>query len=346
MLRTKMMQSRGSTLLVLVLGLLVLALTSTAFAQRGTMNSKYATKEAHHNGLSFQPRPDAIYTGADYIAGGVGMRNLIRGGITLSGSSGVSGPMQDALLYWSVLGPVTSADQHPVTVTRRNPGPAISVSVFGDLIATGPDPCWGSTGNWIYRAHLPVTLVNGPGNYEVSFQPAASGLNTGEDPFDGNVVAPLMEGAAIVGITAGSRIVTVFDTQAGLLLFPPSLSYTLNLLVPTIANDDLKFTTIGADGQAGLGLTADRQISFKETFISNFTFPQLAGPTCLTGSLAVCDNDADWNGNSGSPLPQLFDVRTHEFSQPEGGFNSLHVLYTDAADCANVVANVFSQITH
>jgi hypothetical protein len=152
-----------------------------------------------------------------------------------------------------------------------------------------------------------------------------------------------MEGAAIVAITRGAKIVTVFDDQAGLLLIPPSLSYALDLLVPTFTNDTMKFTTIGADGQVGSSVAAENAVATENTYIDNFPpFPlHLAGPTAPLASNT--DPDSDWNGNSGAPLPQLFDVTTHQFILSPPGFDSLHVHYTSAGDCTNVIANVVAQ---
>jgi hypothetical protein len=324
---------------VFLLGLLFLAVANRASAQLGTTNSPFGNHENPANTPEIFAQNDAIYPGADYLAGGVGLRNQLQRSIILSGTP--TGPTTDALIYWSVLGPVKAQDK-TVTVARLKPAPTAAVTVLGDEIAVGKDPCWGSDGNHIYRAHVPITVVSGTGDYLVTFATGAGGLSNGEDPWDGTVTYPLMEGAAIVAITRGSKIVTVFHDQAGLLLSPPSLSYNLNLLVPTLPNSAMKFTTIGADGQVGTSVNADLATSQEETFIDNFPpFPkQLAGYSCKA---ADCDSDSDWNGNSAAPLPQLFDVTTHGFTLVPGGFNALHVHYTSKADCTNIIANVVSQ---
>lgn len=334
-----------------LLGVLVLALVSTAFGQWGTTKSKFAPHGPVVQRRTIKAPPTtAVYRDADYVTGGVGLRNNLERSIILSGSCQGANPCgspKDVIAYWSVLGPVTS-DDTKITVTRMFPTPQASVTVTGDQIGVGPDPCWGSDGNHIYRAHLPVSVVTGNGNYLVKFGPKASGLTNGEDPFDGNVVFPLMEGAAIVAITSGANLVTVFDDVAGLGLFPPELDYVLPLTVPTIMNDNVRFTTIGADGQVGSGPNgtfADLAVTQEQTFINNFSpFPlQLAGPF---GTEAQATNDSDWNGNAGAPLPQLFDVTTHGFVDPLGGFTEMHVKYTSFGDCTNVVANVVAQIQH
>jgi len=333
-----------------LLGVLVLAVVSTAFAQLGTQNSKFASHEQVVQGRVFKPPTTALYRDADYVTGGVGLRNSLERSIILSGSckgANPCGSTRDAIVYWSVLGPVTSDDTR-VTVTRQFPAPQASVTVTGDEIGVGPDPCWGSDGNHIYRAHLPVSVVTGNGTYLVKFGPKAGGLSNGEDPWDGNTVFPLMEGAAIVAITSGAKFVTVFDDVAGLGLLPSvgHLAYVLTLTVPTLMDDSIKFTTIGADGQVGTSVNADLDVTNEQTFIDNFSpFPlQLAGPNPMNN--VATNNDSDWNGNAAAPLPQLFDVTTHGFVDPLGGFTEMHVRYTTAADCTNVVANVVSQFQH
>ncbi len=259
------------------------------------------------------------------------MRNLGQRRIILSGAPNTT-PL-DAYVYWSVLGPVTTEDSS-IIVRRLLPLPESSYTALGDLIAIGPDPCWGSTGNYIYRAHLPVSLVTGNGNYLVKFKPGASGLTDGEDPWNENVVFPLVEGAALVVITTGSHYVTVYDGQAGMLLIPPSLSYTLAPLFAAIPGGPIRFDSIGADGQVGGSTTADPAAKEK-TFITNVPI-QIAGPGSPT------NKDSDWNGNSGAPLPQLFDVTGHSFT-PFAPLSQLDVQYTSKNDCINIIANVVSE---
>lgn len=317
------------------MAILIACAFSTASAQLGTTHSKFAPQQQTLGPEKvIHPDTTAIYPNADYATGGVALRNQVQRSIILSGAPNTT-PL-DAYIYWSVLGPVNAADSS-VTIQRLWPKPTTIpyiVTLTGDLLAIGPDPCWGSTGNYIYRAHPPVSVVTGNGNYLVKFATAASGLTDGEDPWDGNVVFPLMEGAALVTITTGSHYVTVYDGQAGMLLFPPSLSYTLSPFIGT-PGGPIRFDTIAADGQVGSSTTATPGVSMEQTFITNI-------PIQIAGTGSPTNTDSDWNGNSGAPLPQLFDVTGHSFT-PRAPVSLLSVTYTSGGDCGNIIANVASE---
>lgn len=318
---------------VFLIGLLVLVVAGTAVAQLGTTNSKFAPQQRTLGPEKvIHPDTTAIYPNADYATGGAALRNQVQRSIILSGAPNTT-PL-DAYIYWSVLGPVNTADGS-VTIQRLWPNPTTPpyiVTLTGDLLAIGPDPCWGSTGNYVYRAHPPVSVVTGNGNYLVKFATAASGLTDGEDPWNGHVVFPLMEGAALVTVTTGSHFVTVYDGQAGMLLFPPSLSYTLSPFIAAFPGGPIRFDTIGADGQVGSSTTAQPGAATELTYVGA---TQIAGP-------GASDPDSDWNGNSGAPLPQLFDVAGHTFTPP-GSLSALPVTYTSGGDCGNIIANVASE---
>jgi hypothetical protein len=315
---------------VSICGLVAIAMLSTASAQLGTVNSKYASKAAANVAGPTVPAPlTLIYPGADYATGGVGLRNQLQRSIVISGSPETNAI--DAVVYWSVLGPVTHQDSS-VTVQRLWPNPGVApaaVTVLGTLIAIGGDPCWGSNGNYIFRAHLPTTVVTGNGNYLIKFAPGASGLSNGADPWV-SIAFPAMEGAALVAVKKGNHIVSIFDEQAGI-TFSSSVSYTLSLLVPTSGGQVL-WDNIGSDGQLG-----DSRFAFgpqEKTFINGV---KIAG----AGGL---DNDSDWNGNSALPLPQLFDVTGHDItSAAPAGTLALKVLFHSAGDCLTTMANVVSQ---
>lgn len=323
---------------VFLIGLLVLVVAGTAVAQLGTTNSKFAPQQRTLvNGPEkvIHPETTAIYPFADYATGGVALRNQVQRSIILSGAPNTT-PL-DAYVYWSVLGPVNAADSS-VTIQRLWPNPSTPpyiVTLTGDQIAVGPDPCWGSDGNHVYRAHPPVSVVTGNGNYLVKFATAASGLADGEDPWNGHTVFPLMEGAALVTITTGTHFVTVYDSQAGMLLIPPSLSYTLSPFIAAFPGGPIRFDTIGADGQVGMSTTAEPGVSMEQTFITNI-------PIQIAGTGSPTNTDSDWNGNSGAPLPQLFDVTGHSFT-PSAPVSQLNVLYTSGGDCTNIIANVASE---
>ena len=328
-------KSLNNPLYVFVLGL-PLVLLATASAQLGSIHSPHVPKAPQRNAPIIQPF--AYYSGADYATGGVGLRNQNDGGITISGLPVGLGMPQDAYLYWSVLLPSASVPPAVTTVRliRTAPvGPTAGVATLaGDLIATGGDPCWGSYGNFIYRAHVPVSVASGNGSYLIKLMAGASGLTDGEDPWDGNVVFPLFEGASLIIVGNGTHVVSVFDGIAGLTSIGTPVEYVLSLIVPTTGGPVL-WDNIGADGQVGFSRTAGPEA--QETTTINGV--PIAGP-----GIGAIDSDSDWNGSAASPLPQLWDDTGHDITAagPQGT-TSLDVFFTSPADCWNTVVNVVSQ---
>ncbi|HUO17708.1 MAG TPA: hypothetical protein VMX38_22185 [Verrucomicrobiae bacterium] len=301
-----------------------------ALGQLGTVNSKYGSAAPQWAvvGPVVEPSSTEIYPNADYSTGGVALRNVGQRSVIVSGSP-TTGSI-DAIAYWSVLGPIKNADYY-ITVRRLWPNPTTApymVTVFGTLIAIGGDPCWGSTGNYIFKAHLPTTVVTGNGNYLISFAPAASGLTTGDDPWVHNAF-PAMEGAALVVLKTGTHVVSVFDSQAGITFAGP-LSYTLSLLVPTTGQ--VLWDNIGADGQLGTSLTPT--VTGKTTTVNGTL---VAGP-------GAPDMDSDWDGSAGWPLPELFDVTGHDvtIAAPAGSL-ALNVAFQAQGDCVTTIADVVAQ---
>ena len=320
-----------------LLGLLaILACLGTASAQLGTTNSKYGTNApAVVNFGMVDPNPQQIYYNADYSTGGAALRNQLQRSIVISGGINPAGGAQAAWIYWSVLGPLSGASG-VVTVQRLWPNPGTSPTttppIHGQPIAIGADPCWGSNGNHIYRAGLPTSVVTGNGNYLVQFGVGAGGLSNGADPWLGPVIPPLIEGAALVVIRKGTNTVTIFDGQAGI-TFDAMATYTLNLPTPTSGGTVL-WDNIGADGQ--LGKSRDAYVASETTTINAC---QVAGPLAI-GS----DTDSDWNGSSGLPLPQLFDVTGHDITcAAPAGTTALNVVFQSQGDCLTTIANVVSQ---
>ncbi len=309
----------------------LLAVVPLALGQLGTVNSKYG-KNAPLTvaGPTVQPSGTEVYPNADYSTGGAALRNLGQRSIIVSGNP-ASGSI-DAIAYWSVLGPITRQDNF-ITVQRLWPNPTTfpsTVTVLGSLIAIGGDPCWGSSGNYIFKAHLPTTVVTGNGNYLVKFAPSASGLTTGDDPWSTGGVFPAIEGAGLVVIKSGGHTVSLFDAQAGL-TFSGSLSYTLSLILPTTGGQVL-WDNLGADGQIGTSRTAS-----VANDLSTINGVAIAGP-------GAPDTNSDWGGSAGLPLPQLFDVTGHDITgTAPAGTTALNVLFQSQGDCLTTVANVVSQ---
>ena len=327
-----------NTLRVFLLGLLTaLVLLATASAQLGTVNSPYLTKAPERGPLSVQPF--AFYAGADYATGGVGLRNQEQRSIIISGLPVGVGMPQDAYAYWSVL--LANGNPPPAVtqlkIVRTWPiGPTAGVAtVTGDLIAIGGDPCWGSVGNYIYRAHVPVGVASGNGTYLIKLLPGASGLTDGEDPWNGNTVFPLFEGASMVIIGNGTHTVSVFDGIAGLTSTGNPVAYTLNLINPTNGGAVL-WDNIGADGQVGASRLAAVGTPDETTTINGVP---IAGP-----GIGAIDSDSDWNGSAAFPLPQLWDDTGHDITAAApAGTVALNVSFTSPGDCWNTVVNVTSQ---
>lgn len=326
-----------NTLRVFLLGLLTaLVLLATASAQLGTVNSPYHLTKAPQGGpLSVQPF--AFYAGADYATGGIGLRNQEQRSIIISGLPVGVGMPQDAYVYWSVL--LNGAPPPAVTqlrIIRTWPiGPTAGVTtVTGDLIAIGGDPCWGSVGDYIYRAHVPVGVASGNGTYLIKLLPGASGITDGEDPWNGNTVFPLFEGVSLVIIGNGTHTVSVFDGIAGMTSIGTPVAYTLNLINPTNGGTVL-WDNIGADGQVGTSRTANTA-AVETTMINGVP---IAGP-----GIGAIDSDSDWNGSAAFPLPQLWDDTGHDITAAApAGTAALNVFFTSQSDCWNTVVNVTSQ---
>ena len=124
----------------------------------------------------------------------------------------------------------------------------------------------------------------------------------------------------------------------------PPFSYTVNLY-GTPSGSDAIWTTINADGQVGVSVIAGNNLYDEQVTING---TQVSGPN---GGPNAHDTDSDYNGNDASPLPQLWDTRTHDLTTAgvpgivESG--SLAVTVSSLSrgpgiDCIEVVANVIS----
>jgi hypothetical protein len=318
---------------------LVLGIFGTAYAQLGTTHSPYGVPKKP---LAVAPQqgvnPFHTYQNAEYATGGVALRNQNERSIIISGLP-VGSTTVDAYIYWVFLLDTTTPPPavSSIKLIRTFPvGPtAVPTILNGTLVATGSDPCWGSVGAYMYRAQVPASIASGNGNYLVRLLPGASGLTTGEDPWDGNVVFELAEGASLVIISTGSHTVSLYDNGiAGLTSIGTPVSYTLNLPQPASGNQVL-WDNWGSDGQIGASRTP---LYADDTTIIN-DYP-VAGP-----GIGALDSDSDWNGSAGFPLPQLWDDTGHDItSAAPAGTTELNVDFNaPSGDCWNVVGNIVSQ---
>jgi hypothetical protein len=276
----------------------------------------------------FTVRPSHTYLNASYTTGGVALRNRSEGMMNIGG---FAGPTQAAWLYFTYLFMTTPPETLRIPLRRYFPAPTANVSVRAKLIATSLDPCWGGVGGAIYRAPVPVAFAVGNGEYRITVPASVVGLNTGEDPWDLNIVYPLDEGASLVLIGGGSKTVDLFDIGLAGNEFGTSLLYTL-ALSGQATGDTVLMDEFGADGQLGASRTS--HFPGETTFINSV---QVAGPG------GAYDTDSDWNGNSGFPLPQLWDDTGHDIRPAvPAGTTSLAVSINVQNDCLVTVGNVIS----
>ena len=280
----------------------------------------------------------ATYSNASYGTGGVALRNRSRGFIHISG---VTGPTQAAYLYWAVLlsNPTPTQLSHAaeVLIQREFPTGGTTQQVKGELLAIGGDPCWGSSGTWVYRGVVPNTIATGNGSYKIVV--TAPGLTDGEDPWDGNVVFPAWEGASLVIIGTGSANVGLFDGQAGTTFFGSTYSPSFHLPATVAPGSQVLFDNFGYDGQIGVSRRIVSITSNETTTaegVPSTTSVLVAGPGGETG-------DSDWDGSSGWPLPQLWDDTGHDISNAFAvGDTDAVVSFTAGNDCIGTVGAVIS----
>jgi hypothetical protein len=121
----------------------------------------------------------------DYVAAGVGMRNV--GGGTIAIALPAGSTIEKAFLYWSIVRPAGPA--------APNTGTFNGAPILGTLVGTSGSPCWLEAGDLIdnYRADVTAIAVDGA-NTLTGFP---SGV-TDNSPPQSTVVAPLLEGATLV----------------------------------------------------------------------------------------------------------------------------------------------------
>ena len=286
------------------------------------------------------------YSNASYGTGGVALRNRSEGYIQISG---VTGPTQAAYLYWAVLlsnptqaqvnsvASVQLQREYPMGVVGPTGSPIVPTEfLVGTLLNVGGDPCWGSTGTWVYRAVVSTSLATGNGTYKVVIPPAAAGLTDGENPWGEKPVFPLWEGASLVIVGQGSANVGLLDGQAGT-TFAYTYSNYYQLPATVATGSQVLFDNFGYDGQISYGrIPTDTWETTIVTGIPSAITVVVAGPGGETG-------DSDWDGSAGWPLPQLWDDTRHFISNAFApGDSSVFVQYYASGDCVGTVGAVIS----
>ncbi len=307
---------------------------STEFNSRtlGTTDAGFPIRRTPPVSISTVP-PFITVSGAQFGSGGVALRNRGAGAIHVSG---VIAPTKAAYIYWSVLvnAAGVGAAMKSVTIQRLFPLPAsAAVVVNGVQIGLGADPCWNSNGAAVFRAPVPLVVANGNGLYQITLNAGASGLTNGADPWVGAPVFPLFEGASLVIVGTGTGTVSLYDAPLAGTEFDLAnpLNYTLPL--PVAATGALTlWDNIGDDGQIGTSRTANPGVSLETTTIN---------AVAISGGAAALDNDSDWNGSSGYPLPQLWDDTGHDITTATpAGTAALKIAFAANGDCLNAIANV------
>jgi hypothetical protein len=277
--------------------------------------------------------PFLVVSKAQYSSGGVALRNRGTGAIHVSG---VIAPVKVAYIYWSVL--VNAAGVIPaetsVTLQRLFPPPVAGPVVLpGVLLKVGADPCWGSAGAAVFRAPVPIAVANGNGLYQITLNAGASGLTNGADPWVGAPVFPLFEGASLVIVGTGTGNVAIYDVPLAGTEFDLANPLNYALTLPAAATGTLTlWDNIGDDGQIGTSRTAVPGVSLETTTIN---------AVAISGGAGALDNDSDWNGSSGFPLPQLWDDTGHDITKATpAGTAVLNVAFAANGDCLNAIANV------
>lgn len=236
--------------------------------------------------------PYMPFVQAAHVANGVALRNRTAGTIHLRGVP-VGSTVLKAYLYWNF------SDSNTV-------GAATSPALFnGNLVkgtktADSADPCWGMTGNHSYRADVTIYVPNARPNedYDVNIDYAATTSTTGQHPWaPGESQIKRLEGATLLVVyRASGRAVVIYDALSGTMFFNGTL--TLILPHPVSLSGVGLMTMSGADGQRGVG--HDNGASNETGFFNGI---QISGPPIAA---------SDWDGSTGLPLPQLWDVHTHQ----------------------------------
>ncbi len=177
----------------------------------------------------------------DYVAAGVGMRNVGSGTIDLSIPAGAT--LRKAYLFWAIIWDGTA----PAATGELN-----SMPISGALLGSSGSPCWGGTAINFYGADVTSEAVSGIN----SLSGFPSGLTDNSAPI-GNVVFPLLEGATLVLVFNHPmwdyNTISIY-TGANTFSLEPSVSYNVGSYTARTAGNPAdqiaQHTYIMADGQA------------------------------------------------------------------------------------------------
>jgi hypothetical protein len=320
-----------------LIGVLAVGLISTSANAKYGMNASTVKSEVPSVITTIEP--SYTYSGVAHVANGASLRNAGSATIRLRGMPADAYVIK-AFLYWDFASVTTPTYAQSNVIFSRQFNLVNSIAkVYGTQIGTGADPCWFGDSNFAYRADV-TKWVRGNGDYVVTLLPGASSSTNGADPWGPSAPTsgPLAEGASIVAIYTSSLeptgTVLLYDSGLAGTEFDGTLSYDLDQVPTPPGVSTSIFTELGADGQVGgsdIGLSLTPEITLKTTQL-NLTL--IAGP----GSAV---NDADWNGDDGIPLNQLWDTHSHDVTGLlTPGLNNI-TTYSDD-DCIVTIANVLT----
>ena len=258
--------------------------------------------------------PSFTFTNTHHVIAGVALRNRGGGTIAVRGVPFRVGIVR-AFMYWNYADRRTVGS--PRSVAQLN-----GHRVVGVKVADNPDLCWGTLGTHTYRADVTNLLSRRPinGDYVVTITNPDAVFTNGEDPWKAAGPTTLkMNGAHLVvfyrsAVLAGPTY--LYDTLSFAASTGTPATYTLTH--PPLTGFG-QYSMAGADGQRGGGHT-----NTSSNEVGKFNLLQMSGPPTAA---------SDWDGAAGLPLPQLYDVHTHQVSF--GGASTLNdiVSYTNTGDC-------------
>lgn len=274
----------------LVLSTLMLSVLAAKGPVPGTIDESAIPAKSVEVGLKLFK----TYEGVGYVASGIGVRNTGRGTINIMVPKGAS--LRDAWLYWMVL------DNKPNPKPDSDKIDICGVRVVGNMIGSGPDPCWPPNSGFTYRANVKYVLKKTGVFKGGAFGVPIGGMNSyrwdGRSPFDQpdpGTRVPLAEYVGLVLIfghktVPGGAIVQIFDGY-----WEGSGAQTFVYNWPPRAAGGARFSHLTADGQrVGITQPSTKSVDIGGTFIDKHNTLPGDDPSIMTkstyqGSLADTD---------------------------------------------------------
>jgi hypothetical protein len=260
--------------------------------------------------------PSFILSGVSHAANGTALRNRCSGTIPLRGIQSGS-EVTGALLYWTFM------DDKAI-------GAATNTALFngnlikGTKVADNPDLCWASGGTHSYRADVADFIAPGNPAQDYLFTVTNCVNSSGENPWltETDPGTVLQEGAALIVFYKNRFTVYnqtfVYDALSATAVAAADTSSTIQLNHSNIAGSGL-LTLVGADGQTGFSFNDEGS---HETTTLNGDL--IAGPGGIFPN-------SDWDGMTGWPMPQLWDVHSYQVDNLSG--TSSVLTYFSPDDC-------------